>query len=973
MAIEFNSPRTTPFHPLKLDDIRTRYGHAFPELTATYSPRDETTLVLGRHVSGMSLAFFILKDVTNVARLVFRTPAKDRSGDTHLYEHLPGDGSERYPVRGIYRFANYASLATIEARTLPDFTEYSCSSAHPASLEFGIDLIFDGAFRLAPNEQVFLTHRGYYRRTANSDGTISTRFQGTAFNEVEAASRSAARSEYAALLAHVIEGSSGGCYLGSIRQHAMSTLATMDRVREEFYVQPNALFLWTGDAGLESRLKVMERQLASLPECPHGRLQQVISGTAHTGRIVVPYPVASPSAIQGVTVALHWNFPIGMLTAREIELMSACAAVLSDPSCEIMKNCWATAGLAGAAPEEACFSFIPGHVSFGISIHGIHSVDVERSLAGLWSIVRTLATDGIAHDLLRRKLIQEARSDATQSEEPGFSVSTGKLAAYLWASGIAIENLLGAADRADELLAYLDSTPNGIQVFFTRFLPGGEFPAAEVISHPVQGVPEPLPPEDARETSIATSTERRRPHAFDTPHLFTIPEVSDAILPAPPHERTEYVTENVKLVNHAFDAPRGEGLVATYIDITNAPLTDAVSLQLIMDSIRAQRIASPAFQREYNSVVGSAGLTFAVDTVSFHGMRILVRRQATLGNDSREKVLETTFLPLTHGRFDDKVANQSTIRAAMTRLSKGITNPAELVQYLTYRVHEPVGHAARLEARMKGLAGWELLLKATRDEMLLTHAPIEAAERAIRAANLLVNVVAPHGKHVSTVNAVSRGLAGLRTQGAAETSPTIASEYPDREVWIVPTTSWCVVVFVPLPSTSFEAKHLAASLLDGPYFDRRIREDGFAYGASVTATATGLVFTTRENSDPEIAMEVIRAVPDFLRTSGERFLQAARVNFLRIHNAPRGPIEWAKRFSHFEAARSSTDRYHGFQENVLAIRPGDIRSIADDFEASFGRARIVAAGPDALVASTRWIDLSNCAVVNWTERLRDYR
>ncbi len=123
-------------------------------------------------------------DTNNMFVALFKTPASNNTGVSHVLEHMVLCGSERFPVHDAFFAMTNRSLNTgMNAFATPDCSGFHFSTRHPADFDNLLQIYLDGLF--FPLLDALTFAREGIRIEVNTDGNPS--FNGVVFNEMKGA------------------------------------------------------------------------------------------------------------------------------------------------------------------------------------------------------------------------------------------------------------------------------------------------------------------------------------------------------------------------------------------------------------------------------------------------------------------------------------------------------------------------------------------------------------------------------------------------------------------------------------------------------------------------------------------------------------------------------------------------------------------------------------------------------------------
>lgn len=108
----------------------------------------DITAYLYRHkIHGCPFVFLQTKDSHNFFSCTFRTPPSDSSGCSHMLEHLVLEGTEKYPVKGLFNEMEKRSFPTfMNACTSNQWTSFPFSTVNKQDYFNILDVYLDSCF-----------------------------------------------------------------------------------------------------------------------------------------------------------------------------------------------------------------------------------------------------------------------------------------------------------------------------------------------------------------------------------------------------------------------------------------------------------------------------------------------------------------------------------------------------------------------------------------------------------------------------------------------------------------------------------------------------------------------------------------------------------------------------------------------------------------------------------------------------------
>lgn len=163
--------------------------------------REETVAELNgaaklyRHVkSGAELLSIECDDDNKCFTAAFRTPPPDSSGLTHILEHSVLEGSEKYPLKDLFKQISKSSIKTyLNASTGSDRTYYPAASQNLKDFHNLVQVYLDAVFHPLLTHETFRQEGWHYDLDNPADPLT---YKGVVFNEMKGAAASPTRTLY---------------------------------------------------------------------------------------------------------------------------------------------------------------------------------------------------------------------------------------------------------------------------------------------------------------------------------------------------------------------------------------------------------------------------------------------------------------------------------------------------------------------------------------------------------------------------------------------------------------------------------------------------------------------------------------------------------------------------------------------------------------------------------------------------------
>lgn len=142
-------------------------------------------IIYKHNKTGARIATFDTEDTNKVFAIIFKTPAINSTGVTHIIEHSVLCGSKKYPLKDPFVELLKGSLNTfLNAFTYPDKTMYPCASKNDKDFKNLMDIYLDAVFfpRMYTCKNVFL-QEGWHYEIFKEDEPI--KYNGVVYNEMK--------------------------------------------------------------------------------------------------------------------------------------------------------------------------------------------------------------------------------------------------------------------------------------------------------------------------------------------------------------------------------------------------------------------------------------------------------------------------------------------------------------------------------------------------------------------------------------------------------------------------------------------------------------------------------------------------------------------------------------------------------------------------------------------------------------------
>ncbi|MDR1540474.1 MAG: insulinase family protein [Clostridiales bacterium] len=447
--------------------------HGFREISRTLSD-DGEAVILRHELSGATLEHAAFDDSEMAFGIGFKTIPENNTGVSHIIEHCLLEGSNRREESKPFTYyLNHSTATFLNAMTYHDFTFYAFASRDEYDYRKLMKAYLDGIFypRVLMEEKIF--QREGWRYEFSEDGQLA--LNGTVFNEM--------KGVYASDLAYLDFEINASLFPQTRQQFDSGGIPdeipnlTYDdflRTYTSNYDPSNALIYVYGKQNLDETLKLLDEEYLS--GFSSSRIEPRLPMEKEPAFIKPAVKEALYPASEGKS-DLSLNYVVcDRSDPCETAKMELFSELLSEGSDSILKREIADKGLAEEAWAQ--FNSMSSQCVLSIVMRGV--LPGCRSIArdAAYGCLEAISKNGVSEDRLSSLLGKSKYSLANSKNQPHRGVDLGieAIAGFIYGSRLNEETWLKALesftqDYAKSAAQALLDNPHRTEVFL---MPGGE-------------------------------------------------------------------------------------------------------------------------------------------------------------------------------------------------------------------------------------------------------------------------------------------------------------------------------------------------------------------------------------------------------------------------------------------------------------------------------------------------------------------